>query len=141
MIRASKLGVEPQYEHGYSPHSKRISLRERRTVQADAGGSLQPVTCAYALYGELNEARDNALLSVMRCPVRRASPTGGRSCSGRINPLIPTHYCVIGVNVIGSCYGSTGPCSPHPQKPGQLYGSDFPVVTIRDMVRTQARVA
>jgi homoserine O-acetyltransferase len=44
------------------------------------------------------------------------------------------------VNVIGSCYGSTGPCSTHPQKTGQLYGGDFPVVTIRDIVRTQARL-
>ena len=43
-------------------------------------------------------------------------------------------------NVLGGCQGSTGPASPHPDD-GKLYGSRFPVVTIRDMVRAQARLA
>jgi homoserine O-acetyltransferase len=105
-----------------------------------AGGTLQPVTLRYAIYGELNEARDNALLV---CHALSGSARVADWWPQLLGPnqLFDTaRYCVIGVNVIGSCYGSTGPCSAHPQKPGQLYGGDFPLVTIRDMVRTQARL-
>lgn len=105
-----------------------------------AGGSLQPVTLRYALYGELSEARDNALLVCHALSGSARVADWWPQLVGPNQPFDTTHYCVIGVNVIGSCYGSTGPCSPHPQKPGQLYSSDFPVVTIRDMVRTQARL-
>jgi homoserine O-acetyltransferase len=47
---------------------------------------------------------------------------------------------VVCVNVLGGCQGSTGPASPHPDD-GRPWASRFPVVTIRDMVRTQASVA
>ncbi len=106
----------------------------------DAGGSLQPVTLRYALYGELNEARDNALLVCHALSGSARVADWWPQLLGPDQPLDTKRYCVIGVNIIGSCYGSTGPCSPHPQKAGQHYGSDFPVVTIRDMVRTQARL-
>jgi homoserine O-acetyltransferase len=49
-------------------------------------------------------------------------------------------WFVVCVNVLGGCQGSTGPASPRPDRRGR-YGSEFPVVTIRDMVRTQARLA
>ena len=45
-------------------------------------------------------------------------------------------YCVVGVNVIGSCYGSTGPTSINPQT-GEPYRASFPLVSIRDIVRAQ----
>ncbi len=105
-----------------------------------AGGSLQPVTLRYVLYGELNEARDNALLVCHALSGSARVADWWPQLLGPIQPFDTARYCVIGVNVIGSCYGSTGPCSTNPQKPGQLYSSDFPVVTIRDMVRTQARL-
>ena len=101
---------------------------------------MQPVTLRYALYGELNEARDNALLVCHALSGSARVADWWPRLVGPDQPFDPTHYCVIGVNVIGSCYGSTGPGSPHPQKPGQLYSGDFPVLTIRDMVRTQARL-
>jgi homoserine O-acetyltransferase len=50
-----------------------------------------------------------------------------------------TRDCVIGINVIGSCYGSTGPMDLNPAT-GQAYGADFPLVTVRDWVRSQALV-
>jgi homoserine O-acetyltransferase len=55
-------------------------------------------------------------------------------------PLDTNRYFVVCVNVLGGCQGSTGPASPHPAT-GRPYGSQFPVVSIRDMVRTQAAVA
>jgi homoserine O-acetyltransferase len=105
-----------------------------------SGDRLQSVTLRYAVYGELNQQGDNALLV---CHALSGSARVGDWWPQLIGPDKPFDtncYCVIGVNVIGSCYGSTGPCSPNPLKPGQLYGKDFPIVTIADMVRTQARL-
>jgi len=105
-----------------------------------AGGSLQPVTLRYAVYGDLNAARDNAVLVCHALSGSARVADWWPQLVGPNQSLDTAYYCVIGVNVIGSCYGSTGPCSKHPQKPGQLYGSDFPPVTIKDMVQAQARL-
>jgi homoserine O-acetyltransferase len=127
-----------------------MSLRIEPTLEADftfshheafrlsAGGSLQPVSLRYSIYGELSTSCDNAVLV---CHALSGSSRVGDWWPQLLGPnqLFDTnHYCVIGINVIGSCYGSTGPCSEHPKRPGQLYGSDFPIVTIRDMVRAQS---
>src|SRR5688572_29448279 len=80
------------------------------------GATLQPVTLRYALYGELNEARDNALLV---CHALSGSARVADWWPELLGPgrLFDTaRYCVIGVNVIGSCYGSTGPLSE--RRPG-----------------------
>ena len=50
--------------------------------------------------------------------------------------LDPEHYCIISTNVLGGCSGSTGPSSPHPD--GGVWGSRFPALSIRDMVRAEA---
>jgi len=105
--------------------------------QLEAGGALQPVTIRYAVYGELNAARDNAVLVCHAL-----------SGSARVADWWPEMFgsvfdierdCVIGVNILGSCYGSTGPTSINPAT-GRSYGPDFPVIHIRDIVRTQAHV-
>lgn len=127
------VAVEPTFEGD-------ITFANDEPFRLIAGGSLQPVTLRYAVYGELNEARDNALLVCHALSGSARVADWWPQLVGPNQPFDTTHYCVIGVNVIGSCYGSTGPCSPHPQNPGQLYGSDFPVVTINDMVRTQTRL-
>ena len=104
------------------------------------GGILQPVTLRYALYGELNEARDNALLV---CHALSGSARVADWWPKLIGPGLvfdTNRYCIIGINAIGSCYGSTGPSSQYPQKPHDTYGSDFPLFTINDIVRTQARL-
>jgi homoserine O-acetyltransferase len=127
------LAIQPTFESDFT-------FADEEPFRLVAGGSLQPVTLRYAIYGELNEARDNAVLV---CHALSGSARVGDwwpQLLGSNQPFDTTHYCVIGVNVIGSCYGSTGPCSAHPQKEGQLYGSDFPLVTIRDMVQTQTRL-
>ena len=127
------VAIEPTFEADFT-------FANDEPFRLSAGGSLQPVTLRYALYGELNEARDNALLVCHALSGSARVADWWPQLVGPNQPFDTTNYCVIGVNVIGSCYGSTGPCSAHPQKPGQLYGSDFPLVTIRDMVRTQARL-
>jgi len=104
------------------------------------GGVLQPVTLRYALYGELNEARDNALLVCHALSGSARAADWWPQLIGPEQALDTTRYCVIGVNVLGSCYGSTGPSSNNHQKSDEPYGSDFPLITIRDMVRTQVEL-
>jgi homoserine O-acetyltransferase len=127
------LAVEPTFEADFT-------FANDEPFKLSAGGSLQPVTLRYAVYGHLNEARDNAVLVCHALSGSARVADWWPQLVGPNQPFDTTHYCVIGVNVLGSCYGSTGPCSKHPQKPEQLYGSDFPLVTIKDIVRTQARL-
>lgn len=105
-----------------------------------AGGALQPVEIRYAIYGELNAARDNAVLV---CHALSGSARVAdwwdemfAASDADARPFDPTRDCVIGTNVIGSCYGSTGPGSLNPAT-NLPYASDFPLVSIADMVRAQ----
>jgi homoserine O-acetyltransferase len=105
-----------------------------------SGGHLQPVILRYALYGELNRARDNAILVCHALSGSARVADWWPQLFGPDSLFDTTRYCVIGVNVIGSCYGSTGPTSLNPNRPGETYGADFPLVTIADMVAGQARL-
>jgi homoserine O-acetyltransferase len=103
------------------------------------GGSLQPVTLRFCQYGHLNGARDNAILV---CHALSGSARGAEWWPEMFGPgkaFDLDRACVICSNVIGSCYGSTGPSSVNPRtcKP---YAGDFPVVSIWDMVRAQAKL-
>jgi homoserine O-acetyltransferase/O-succinyltransferase len=103
----------------------------------DAGGTLASAEVGYAVYGELNRRRDNAILVCHAL-------SGSARVADWWPELFPgvfdtSRYCVIGANLLGSCYGSTGPSTINPVT-GITYGPDFPLVSIRDMVRAQARV-
>ena len=105
----------------------------------ECGGSLDCPTLHYAVYGRLNAARDNAVLV---CHALSGSALVGSWWPEIFAPgavLSLEHDFVICINMLGSCYGSTGPGSVNPQT-GQSYGPDFPLVSIRDNVRAQARL-
>lgn len=105
----------------------------------DGGATLRPVTLHYATYGAMNEERDNVILV---CHALSGSARIGdwwADLLGPGKPFDPSRHCILGINVIGSCYGSTGPKSLNPET-GKPYGGDFPVVSIFDMVRAQARL-
>jgi len=118
----------------------------------EGGGALQPVSVRYAVYGELNERRDNAVLvchalsgsarvadwwpEMFSTPSRAKEARDGDP-GGRVFDL--SRDCVICTNILGSCYGSSGPTSMNPAT-GKTFGPDFPLVTIRDIVRAQAHV-
>jgi homoserine O-acetyltransferase len=102
------------------------------------GGQLQPVTLRYALYGKLNEARDNAILVCHALSGSARVADWWPQLFGSDNLFDTSQHCIIGINAIGSCYGSTGPTSPNPNRPGANYGGDFPLITITDMVTAQA---
>ena len=129
-----------------------VVLAQDAPFRLEAGGSLQPVSIRYAIYGELNERRDNAVLichalsgsaraadwwpEMFSTPSRAKSARDGDP-GGSVFDL--SRDCVICTNILGSCYGSTGPTSINPAT-GQPYGPDFPLVTVRDIVRAQAQV-
>jgi homoserine O-acetyltransferase/O-succinyltransferase len=103
----------------------------------DGGGVLREATLRYAWYGAMNPARDNVILV---CHALSGSARVGDWWPDLLGPGQPfdtSRYCVLGINVLGSCYGSTGPMSLNPAT-GRAHGADFPVVSIRDMVRAQA---
>lgn len=105
-----------------------------------AGGATLPtVTQHYAIYGDVAPARDNVLLV---CHALSGSARVFDWWPQLFGPGLPfdlSRFAVVGVNVLGSCYGSTGPTSTDPAT-GQAYGAAFPVVSIHDMVRAQARL-
>ena len=130
-----------------------VILVQDAPFRLEAGGSLQPVTVRFALYGELNERRDNVVLicHALSGSARAAdwwpemfsnTPSHANAArdgdpGGSVFDL--SRDCVICTNILGSCYGSTGPTSINPAT-GQPYGPDFPLVTVRDIVRAQALV-
>ena len=115
----------------------------------ESGQVLSDVTVAYETWGTLNTDASNAILV---CHAWTGdSHAAGRAGPGHHGPgwwddvvgpgkyIDTDHWFVVCPNVLGGCQGSTGPASPHPDD-GMPYGSGFPVVTIRDMVRAQARL-
>ncbi|RNC73225.1 MAG: homoserine O-acetyltransferase [Desulfuromonadales bacterium] len=116
-------------------------------LRLESGRILGPVTLVYETYGELNAARSNAIM-VAHAWTGNAHLAGKHSeedtkpgwWDAIVGPgrLLDTdRYFVICSNVLGSCYGSTGPASVNP-KTGKRYNLSFPVITVRDMVRAQA---
>jgi len=105
----------------------------------ECGRTLANPTLHYAVYGRLNAARDNAVLI---CHALSGSALVGSWWPEVFAPgavLSLEHDFVICINLLGSCYGSTGPGSENPET-GEPYGPDFPLVTIRDNVRAQAKL-
>ena len=104
------------------------------------GGSLQSPTLAYETWGELNQARDNAVLIFTGLsPSAHAASCGEDPAPGwwedMVGPGLPIdteRFFVICVNSLGSCYGSTGPASINPAT-GERYRLTFPVHTLEDV--------
>ncbi len=127
-------------------HSLVLRLDPQRPLALDSGIDLAPLSIAYQTYGALNSARSNAILICHALTgdqhVANPHPITGRpgwwdTMVGPGKPVDTERFFVICANVIGGCMGSTGPTSNNPAT-GEPYGLDFPVVTIRDMVRAQA---
>jgi homoserine O-acetyltransferase/O-succinyltransferase len=105
----------------------------------ECGRTLAGLTLHYAVYGKLNTTRNNAVLV---CHALSGSALVHSWWPEVFAPgavLSLEHDFVICINLLGSCYGSTGPLSVNPET-GSPYGSDFPLVSIADNVRAQARL-
>ncbi|GAA4773889.1 homoserine O-acetyltransferase [Stakelama sediminis] len=112
----------------------------------DSGAALTPVEFGYETYGSLNTDKSNAILICHALTgdqyVASDHPLTGKPgwwtrMVGPGKPIDTERYFVICSNVIGSCLGSSGPSSINPAT-GRAWAMDFPVLTIRDMVRAQA---
>jgi homoserine O-acetyltransferase/O-succinyltransferase len=99
----------------------------------EKGGQLTDVQIAYHTYGALNKEKSNV---VWICHALTANSDAAAWWPGMIGaglPLDTDKYFIVCANIIGSCYGSTGPLSANP-KTGTPYYQQFPLLTIRDMV-------
>ncbi len=128
------------------PHSPVAHFGADQPLKLDAGVALAPFQIAYQTYGTLNADRSNAVLICHALTgdqhVANVHPVTGKpgwweSMVGPGRPVDTERYFVICPNVVGACMGTTGPASVDPET-GEVYGLDFPVITIRDMVRAQA---
>ena len=129
---------------------KFLEFPNDRPVALDSGKTLQRVSIAYETWGELNSDKSNAILlchawtgdSHAAGSAQDGQPTPGwwDGLVGSGCAIDTDKYFVVCTNSLGGCQGSTGPASPHPTD-GKPYGSRFPVITVRDMVRAQVRVS
>lgn len=125
-----------------------LRFGEDEGLPLDCGRVLAPFDIAYMAYGKLNATRSNAVLVCHALSGDQFAagihPMTGRAgwwetTVGPGKPIDTDKFYVICPNVIGGCMGSTGPTSIDP-KTGRPYALDFPVVTVADMVRAQARL-
>jgi homoserine O-acetyltransferase/O-succinyltransferase len=112
----------------------------------DAGVALGPWQIAYQTYGNLNAARSNAVLvchaltmdqHVANLHPVTGKPGGWETMVGPGRPIDTNRFFVICANVLGGCMGTSGPASTNPAT-GKPWALEFPLVTVRDMVRSQA---
>ncbi|MDE3144412.1 MAG: homoserine O-acetyltransferase [Bacteroidota bacterium] len=97
------------------------------------GKTLQGITIAYQTHGQLNADGSNVVW-VCHALTANADPADWwKGLMGKDCIINPDEHFIIGANILGSCYGTTGPLSINP-KTNQPYYSDFPSITIRDMV-------
>jgi len=129
--------IEKKYQSFFQPPDEML---------LESGTKLGPVTLAYETIGQLSQNRDNVVL-VCHALSGNSHVAGYYSPADKkpgwwdnmVGPgkgINTDKYCVICSNILGSCYGSTGPSSINP-KTGKPYGLSFPLITIADMVRAQ----
>lgn len=134
-------GPEPTYERVVSGYE---TFHSQKTFACEWGTVLPEVNLAYETWGTLSEGRDNAVLihtGLSASSHARSQPDNPHEgwwedFIGPGSALDTDRFFVICTNILGGCYGSTGPASADPRT-GAPYAMSFPIVTVRDMVRAQ----
>lgn len=142
LSKRASSGPEPSYTTG-----KHETFHCEDPLLLDWGGILPEFDVAYETWGQLNTDQSNAILlhtglsASSHAHSTEANPKPGwwEKFIGPGRPLDTDKYFVICTNVIGGCYGSTGPSSRDPAD-GQRYATRFPILTMEDMVRAQFRL-
>jgi hypothetical protein len=142
LSKRSLSGPEPSYTSGHT-----LNFRSRQPILLDWGGILPEFNIAYETWGSLNQDKSNAILlhtglsasSHAHSTETNTKPGWWEKFIGPGKPLDTNKYFVICTNVIGGCYGSTGPSSIDPAN-GERYATRFPILTMEDMVRAQFRL-
>ncbi|RYX88704.1 MAG: homoserine O-acetyltransferase [Comamonadaceae bacterium] len=132
-----KMIVTPQSMHFEAP------------LALQSGASIRGYDLSYETYGTLNAERSNAVVicHALNASHHVAGVYEGQEKSegwwdnmiGPGKPVDTDRFFVIGINNLGSCFGSTGPMHTNPDT-GKVYGADFPVMTVEDWVNAQARL-
>jgi len=134
----------------------RIVASVDNPLQLQLGQELKEVIVAYETYGKLNEQADNAVfvchaltgnahaadLDIEGLPIasKQGQPEGWwNGLIGRGKVFDPKTHFIVCSNILGGCYGTTGPLSIDPDT-GERYGASFPLITVRDMVGVQYRL-
>lgn len=141
--KTSRLSTESGPEPSYTTGAHRAYTSEE-PLSLDWGGVLPSYKIAYETWGELNTQKSNAILlytglsasSHAHSTPENDKPGWWEKFIGPDKPLDTNKYFVICTNVLGGCYGSTGPSSINPAT-GRRYGTSFPILTMQDMVRAQ----
>lgn len=141
-VRSHSSGPEPSYTTG-----KHLNFHSRDPLLLDWGGVLPHFSIAYETWGRLNRDKSNVILlhtglsASSHAHSTEANPKPGwwEKFIGPGGALDTNKYFVICTNVIGGCYGSTGPSSRDPAD-DQPYATRFPILTMEDMVRAQFRL-
>jgi homoserine O-acetyltransferase len=151
-VHPSALPVTGAWRPGDAVGDRRfLHLPAERPFVLEGGALLHGgIDIAYETWGELDDDAGNAVLvchaltgdSHAAGPIQDGHPSAGwwDGLIGPGRPLDTDELFVVCPNVLGGCQGSTGPAHPHPDD-GAPWGSRFPVVSVRDMVRTQAALA
>lgn len=124
------------YQHFVSPDTEFYTLPE--PFPLECGEELLQVQVAYRTWGTLNAAKDNGVLICHAFTGSADADYWWSPFFGSGKSLDPDRDFIICSNILGSCYGTTGPTSINP-KTGEMYGANFPAITVRDMVHLQAR--
>lgn len=114
-------------------------LRIEQPFRLEAGGVLPELHLAYRTWGRLAPTRDNAVLVCHALTGSADVDLWWPGVLGEGRALDPDRDFLVCSNVLGSCYGTTGPGSVDPGS-GAAWGERFPEITVRDMVRAQALV-
>ena len=125
------------------------SMHFADALPLQSGASIRAYDLSFETYGLLNADKSNAVLicHALNASHHVAGVYQGQEKSegwwdtmiGPGKPMDTSRFFVIGVNNLGSCFGSTGPMHANPDT-GRVYGADFPVVTVEDWVNAQARL-
>lgn len=108
--------------------------------ELELGGRLDNLQIAYHTYGQLNEARDNAIWVCHALTANSDVADWWPHTVAKDGFLDPERYFVVCANILGSCYGTTGPMSVNPAT-GQSYYGEFPRLTMRDLARAHRLLA
>ncbi|MBE7036827.1 MAG: homoserine O-acetyltransferase [Ruminococcaceae bacterium] len=126
--------------------TKLLKIKEPITLKS--GKTINSLEIAYETYGKLNENKDNAILvlhaltgSAHAAYIHKDTNKAGwwDDMIGKDKAFDTDKYFIISSNVLGGCYGTTGPSSINPET-GKPYALDFPVITVEDMVDVQKKL-
>lgn len=133
---APAFHVEDEYKDTAHAGARSDVYQLPTPLVLESGEQLDNVHVAYTTYGTLNAARDNV---IVLCHALTGDSLVHQYWDAMVTPAWTDKYFIVCSNILGSCYGTTGPASTDPAT-GKPYGPSFPAVTMRDAVALQTRL-